>query len=81
MSGINSVRNLQILCFSKKNEENKKLKKRRKKVEQQRHLCVILLLNSGMKMKISGTFYWTTIRSDKKRKKVWKNVRKTRNGK
>ena len=30
MSSINSVRNLQILYFSKKNEEVKKLKKTRK---------------------------------------------------
>ena len=39
------------------------------------------LLNSGMKKKVSGTFYWTTIRSGKKRKKFWKNVGKTRNDK
>ena len=31
MRGINSVRNLQILYYSKKNKENKKLKKSRKK--------------------------------------------------
>ena len=30
MSGINCVRNLQILYFTKKNKEIKKLKKRRK---------------------------------------------------
>ena len=39
------------------------------------------LLNSGMKKKVFGTFYRTTIRSGKKRKKVWKNVGKTRNDK
>ena len=39
------------------------------------------LLNSGMKKKVSGTSYLTTIRSGKKRKKVWKNVGKTRNDK
>ena len=31
MSSINSVRNLQILYFSKKNKESKKLKKNKKK--------------------------------------------------
>ena len=31
MSGINSVRNLQLLHFSKKNKELKKLKKKTKK--------------------------------------------------
>ena len=39
------------------------------------------LLNSDMKKKVSGTFYRTTIRSGKKRKKVWKNVAKIRNDK
>ena len=38
MIGINIVRNLKILYFSKKNKENKKLKKLRKKVDQHRHL-------------------------------------------
>ena len=40
------------------------------------------LLNSDMKKKVSGIFYWPTIRSGKKRQKqVWKNVSKTRNDK
>ena len=34
-----------------------------------------------VKKKVFGTFYQTTIRSGKKRKKVWKHVGKTRNGK
>ena len=39
------------------------------------------LLNSGIKKKVFGTFYRTTIRLGKKRYKVWENVGKTRNGK
>ena len=34
------------------------------------------LLNPGMKKKIFGTFYQTTIRPDKKRKKVLEEFRK-----
>ena len=34
------------------------------------------LLNSGMKKKVFGTFYRTTIRSGKKRKKVLQACRK-----
>ena len=39
------------------------------------------LLNSGMKKKVFGTFYRTTIRSGKKWNKLWRNVGKTRNDK
>ena len=39
------------------------------------------LLNSGMKKKVFGTFYRTTVRSGKKRNKLWKNVEKARNDK
>ena len=42
MSDVNSVRNLQILYFSKKKKEIKKLKKRRKKVAQDRQLYMLL---------------------------------------
>ena len=43
MSSINSVRKLQILCFSKKNKKIKNLKKWRKKVAQNPHLYMLLL--------------------------------------
>ena len=39
------------------------------------------LLNSGMKKNAFGTSYQTTIKSGKKRNKVWKNVRKSSNDK
>ena len=39
------------------------------------------LLNSDMKKRVFGTFYRATIRSGKKRKKCWKNIGKTGNGK
>ena len=39
------------------------------------------LMKSGMKKKFLGTFYRTTIGSDKKREKCWKNIGKTRNDK
>ena len=39
------------------------------------------LLNSGMKKKVFGTYYRTTIRTGKERNKVGKNVGKTRNDK
>ena len=42
MSGINSVRNLQILNFSKKKKEIKKLKKDEKFVAQNPHLYIPL---------------------------------------
>ena len=46
MSSINSVRNLQILYFSKKNKETKKSKKWRKKSE----LGPAFLHSTGIKM-------------------------------
>ena len=42
---------------------------------------LIDLMNSGMKKKVFEAFYRITIRSGKKRKKMWKHVRKTRNDK
>ena len=42
MSSMNSVRNLQILYFSKKNKEIKKLKKNTKKVGPNSHLYMLL---------------------------------------
>ena len=45
MSSINSVRNLQILYFSKKNKKIKDLKWR-KKVAQYRHLYILLTWQS-----------------------------------
>ena len=42
MSSINSVRNLQILNFSRKNKEIKKLKRRRKKMCQNPQLYILL---------------------------------------
>ena len=39
------------------------------------------LMNSGTRKEVFGTFYRTTTRSDKKRKKCWKNIGKTRNDK
>ena len=42
MCSINSVRNLQILNFSRKNKEIKELQKRRKKVHQNPQLYILL---------------------------------------
>ena len=44
MSSINSVRNLRILYFSKKNKEIKNLKNGEKKVARYRHLYIQLML-------------------------------------
>ena len=42
MSSVNSVKNLQILYFSRKNKEIKKIQKRRKKVDRHWHLYIRL---------------------------------------
>ena len=47
MSRINSVRNLQILYFSKKNKEIKRVKKKHeKKVGPNPHLYILLLTSN-----------------------------------
>ena len=51
MSSINSVRNLQILYFSRKNKEiKKKNKKMQKKVASNPHLCILLVFNDLREM-------------------------------
>ena len=52
MSGINIVRNLQILYFSKKNKEIKKLKKWRKEVSWSRQLYILLLFVASISIKV-----------------------------
>ena len=43
MSSINSVRNLQILYFSKKNKKIKNLKNEEKKVARYQHLYILVI--------------------------------------
>ena len=51
MSSINSVRNLQISNFSRKNKEIKKLKERRKKVRQNPQLYILLWVSITIEYK------------------------------
>ena len=55
MSGINSVRNLQILYFSQKNKEIRKLKKDEKKWPQ---YCIFLYYFNQVFSVINDPKYW-----------------------
>ena len=55
MSSINSVRNLKILYFSRKNKEIKKNRKMQKKVASNPHLYILLVFNDLREMLVRET--------------------------